>query len=158
MQAKLSLSETERTEAHKFVRQGKANARTLTRAWILLKLADGWDETKVAETFVVTRATVKNVAHRFAEGGLELVLHDKVQQRRRQALTGQQAAHLIAITCSPAPDGHDHWTVRLLANKAVELGFVEKISPDTIHQLLKKMNSNPGGMNTGACPPLEVSS
>src|SRR5215467_2921935 len=124
MKAKLSLSETERAEAQRFVRQGKANARTLTRAWILLKLADGWDEAKVAETFAVTKATVKNVAQRFAEGGLDLVLHDKVQQRRRQALTGQQVAHLIAITCSPAPEGHDHWTVRLLANKVVELGFV----------------------------------
>jgi transposase len=158
MKAKLSLSETERTEAQKFVRQGKANARTLTRAWILLKLADGWDEAKVAETFAVTQTTVKNVAHRFTEGGLDLVLHDKVQQRRRHALTGQQAAHLIAITCSPAPDGHDHWTVRLLANKAVELGFASRISPNTIHQLLKKMNSNPGGMTTGAFPPLEASS
>ena len=140
MQAKLSLSETERTEVQRFVRQGKANARTLTRAWILLKLADGWDEGKIAETFAVTKATVKNVAQRFAEGGLDQVLHDKVQQRRLQALTGQQAAHLIAITCSPTPDGHDHWTVRLLANKAVELGFVSRISPNTIHQLLKKMN------------------
>lgn len=157
MQVKLSLSETERTEAQKFVRQGKANARTLTRAWILLKLADGWDEARVAETFVVTRATVKNVAHRFAEGGLELVLHDKVQQRRRQALTGKPPAHLIAITCSAAPDGHDHWTVRLLAQKAVELGFVRSISPNTINELLKKTNSNPGGMNIGACPPSEAS-
>src|SRR5262249_41389528 len=84
-------------------------AHTLTRAWILLKLADGWDEAKVAETFAVTQATVKNIAHRFTEGGLELVLHDKVQQRRRQALTGQQAAQLIAITCSPAPDA---WKAR----------------------------------------------
>jgi transposase len=139
MKAKLSLSETERALVQKFVRQGKANARTLTRAWVLLKLADGWDEAKIAETFAISQETVKNVAHRFSAGGLDLVLHDKVQQCRRQALTGLQAAHLIAITCSPAPDGHDHWTVRLLANKAVELGFVEKISPNTIHQLLKKM-------------------
>ena len=140
MKAKRSLSETERTEVQRFVRQGKANARTLTRAWILLKLADGWDEAKVAETFAVTKATVKNVAQRFAEGGLDLVLHDKVQQRRRQALTGKPVAHLIAITSSPALEGHDHWTVRLLANKVVELGFVEKMSPNTILQLLKKMN------------------
>jgi transposase len=152
MKPKLSLSETERTEAQKFVRQGKANARILTRAWILLKLAEGWEEAKVAETFAVTQATVKNVTRRFAEGGLDRVLHDKVQQRRRQALTGQQAAHLIAITCSPAPDGHDHWTVRLLAGKAVELGEVSSISPNTIHELLKKMSSNPGNMNTGAYP------
>jgi transposase len=154
MQAKLSLSETERTAAQKFVRQGKANARTVTRAWILLKLADGWDEAKVAETFAVTRTTAKHVAHRFAEGGLELMLHDKVQQRRRQALTGQQAAHLIAITCSPAPDGHDHWTVRLLAGKAVELGFVKSITPN---ELLKKTNSSLGNTNTGVCPQSEAS-
>ncbi len=67
MKAKLSLNETERTEAQKFVRQDKANARTLTRAWILLKLADGWDEAKIAETFAMTPTTVKNVAHRFME-------------------------------------------------------------------------------------------
>src|SRR5215469_12795194 len=155
MNPKLSLSEMERTEAQKFVRQGKANARTLTRAWVLLKLADGWDEAKIAETFAIAPATVKNVARRFAEGGLDLVLHDKVQQRRRRALTGQQAAHLIALTCSPAPDGHDHWTVRLLAGKAVELGFVKSISPNTIHELLKKTNSSPGSTNTGACPQSE---
>ena len=151
MQAKLSLSATERSEAQRFVRQGKANARTLTRAWTLLKLADGWDEAKIAETFAISPATVKNVAHRFAEGGLDLVLHDKVQQRRRQALTGQQAAHVIALTCSPAPDGHDHWTVRLLAGKAVQLGFVKSISPNTIYELLKKTNSSPGSTNIGAC-------
>lgn len=157
MKTMLSLSETERAEIQKFVRQGKANARTLTRAWALLKLADGWDEAKIAETFAISPATVKNVARRFVQGGLDLVLHDQVQQRRRQALTGQQAAHVIAITCSPAPDGHDHWTVRLLASKAVELGFVSSISPNTIHQLLKKMNSNPGDMSTGVSLRLEAS-
>ena len=66
MNAKLSLSETERTEAQRFVRQGRANARTLTRAWVLLKLADGWDEAKIAETFAISQATVKNVMRRFA--------------------------------------------------------------------------------------------
>ena len=66
------------------------------------------------------------------------MLHDKRQQRYRQALTGGQEAHLIAIACSPAPAGHDHWTVRGLSGKAVELGFVESISPETIRQLLKK--------------------
>jgi hypothetical protein len=80
------------------------------------------------------------------------VLYDKRQQRYRQALTGGQAAHLMAITCSPAPAGHDHWTVRLLAGKAVELGFVESISPETIRQLLKKTNLNLGNTNNGASP------
>ena len=85
-------------------------------------------------------ATVTNVRRRFAQGGLEAVLHDKVQQHRRSALSGLQTAHLIAVTCSPAPDGHDHWTVRLLVQKAVELRFVKSISPTTIHDLLKKTN------------------
>jgi hypothetical protein len=70
MNLTLYLSETERTEAQRFVRQGKANARTLTRAWVLLKLADGWDEAKIADAFAISPATVKNVAHRFADGRL----------------------------------------------------------------------------------------
>src|SRR2546421_9826050 len=69
------------------------------------------------------------------------------------ALTGGQAAHLIAIACSPVPTGHDHWTVRLLAGKAVELGFVESISPETIRQLLKKTNSSPGNTSHGVSQP-----
>jgi hypothetical protein len=105
----------------------------------------------------VGEGTVSNVRGRFAQGGLEAVLHDKVQQHRRSALSGLQTAHLIAITCSLAPEGHDHWTVRLLAQKAVELGFVESISPTTIHELLKKTTSSPGSMNTGVCPAWEGS-
>jgi hypothetical protein len=68
-------------------------------------------------------------------------------------LAGGQAAHLIAIACSPVPTGHDHWTVRLLAGKAVELGFVASISPETIRQLLKKTNSSPGNTSSGASQP-----
>jgi transposase len=144
------LTNEERTTLERFVHRGKANARTLTRARILLKSADGWSTAELAAAFDVCEATVTNVRGRFARGGLEAVLHDKVQQLRRSALSGLQTAHLIAIACSPSPDGHDHWTVRLLAQKAVELGFVSSISPNTIHELLKKTNSNAGLMNTGA--------
>jgi transposase len=138
MRQPISLTEEERQHLHLFVHRGKANARTLTRARVLLKVDEGWKDQDIVAAFDICQATVTNVCKRYTEGGLEVVLHDKVQQRRRQALTGLQAAHLIAVACSPAPDGHDHWTVRLLANKAVELGFVTNISPDTIHQLLKK--------------------
>ncbi len=72
--------------------------------------------------------------------------------RYRQALTGTQQAHLIAIACSTVPDGHDHWTLRMLAGKAVELGFVEKISPETIRAILKKTSSSPGDIGSGASP------
>jgi hypothetical protein len=92
------------------------------------------------------------VRQRFLSGGLDAVLSDRRQQRRRAALTGRQQAHLIAIACSPVPEGHDHWTLRILASKAVELGFVEHIAIETIRSLLKRTNSSPGSMNIGAFP------
>jgi Homeodomain-like domain len=94
----------------------------------------------VCRAFDVCRNTVVAVRARFAEGWVDAVLRHKRQLCFRQALSGSQQAHLIAFACSPVPDGHDHWTPRMLAGKAVELGFVEKISPETIRALLKKSN------------------
>ena len=136
--APITLSDDERAHHWTFLHRGKANARTLKRAQVLLKLAEGWTTAEAAETFDVCVNTVGNVRQRFQAGGLEAVLHDQRQQRRRQALSGEQIAHLVAIACSPVPDGHDHWTLRLLAGQAVELGYVRRISPETIRQALKK--------------------
>jgi len=90
----------------------------------------------------------ENMRQRFRAGGVEAVLTDKRQERRRQArrrqaLTDGPLAHLIAITCSKVPDGHDHWTVRMLAGKAVELGYVRRSSPETVRQLFKKTRLAP---------------
>ena len=134
----IHLSEDERTYMEVFVRRGKANARTLTRARVLLKCDEGWSNGEIAEAFEVSDQTIRNVRQRYRTGGVESVLTDKRQARRRQALTDGQAAHLIAIACSQVPDGHDHWTVRMLAGQAVELGYVRGISPETVRQLLKK--------------------
>lgn len=146
----VTLSEQDRASLQTFIHAGKANARSFTRAHALLKAADGWTDAQICEAFGISRNTSIQVRQRYLTGGLEAVLLDKKQQRHRQALTGEQAAHLIAITCTPVPDGHDHWTLRLLAGKAVELGFVESISPDTIRSLLKKMSSSPGNTSNGA--------
>jgi transposase len=102
------------------------------RAQVPLKLGEGWSEAKVEEAFDVCRNTVNRVRARFVEGGVEAVLTDNPQERRRQALTGEQQVHLIAVACGPVPAGHDHWTLRMLAGNAVELGLVERISPETI--------------------------
>ena len=136
--APIHLSEDERTYLEVFVRRGKANARTVTRAYVLLKCDEGWSNEQMAEAFAVSDQTIRNVRQRYEQGGVEAVLTDKRQERRRQALTDGQAAHLLAITCSKVPDGHDHWTLRMLAGKAVELGYVRGISPETVRQLLKK--------------------
>ena len=134
----VALSGVDRARLHTVVHRGHTSARTRTRAQVLLKLGDGWSDLAVGNAFDVCRNTVKRVRARFLEGGVDAVLTDKVQERRRQALTGEQQAHLIAMACSPVPEGHDHWTLRMLAGKAVELGFVERISPETIRALLKK--------------------
>ncbi|WP_420795783.1 IS630 family transposase [Ktedonobacter racemifer] len=139
----VALSESDRASLQTFIHAGKANARTFTRARVLLKAAEGWTDQQICDAFDISRNTSIRVRQLYLQGGLEAVLHDKRQQRHRQALTGGQAAHLIAIACSPVPDGHDHWTLRLLAGKVVELGFVESISPETIRQLLKKNELKP---------------
>src|SRR5690242_17630043 len=117
---RIVLSETDRSRLQTFVHAGHESARARTRAQVLLKLGEGWSMAEVCRAFDVCRNTVLNVRARFAEGGVDAVLRHKRQVRYRQALTGSQQAHLVAISCSPVPNGHDHWTLRLLADKAVE--------------------------------------
>lgn len=123
---------------HIISRGTTTSARVITRARILLKAAEGWQDDRIVEAIGSSVATVARVRRRFAEGGLDAVLRDKAQPGRPRALSSKQAAHLIAIACSPAPDGHDHWALRLLGQQAVELGYVEGISPETVRQVLKK--------------------
>src|SRR5215470_5594602 len=138
-----TLSETDRSRLQTHIHRGHASARTRTRAQVLLKLGEGWSLEQVCAAFDVCRNTAVRVRTRFQEGGVDTVLTEQRQARYRQALTSSQQAHLIAIACSAVPDGHDHWTLRLLANKAVELGFVTSISPETIRALLKKNQLKP---------------
>ena len=102
-----------------------------------------------SDAYGSSQNTVGNVRTRFLRGRLDAVISDQRQQRRRQALTGAQQAHLIAIACSNAPDGHDHWTLRMLAGKAVELGYVEHIALETIRSLLQRTTSSPGSIENG---------
>jgi transposase len=148
----IHLSEMDHERLSVFLQRGKANVRTLKRAQILLKVDAGWSTAQLAEAYAVHPNTVTNLRTRYLRGGLDAVLQDRKQLRRRSVLTGAQQAHLIAVACSPVPEGHDHWTLRMLAGQAVELGFVEHIDIGTIRKLLKKTNSNPGSTSTGACP------
>jgi hypothetical protein len=134
----ITLAETDRSRLYTCIHTGRTSARVRTRAQVLLKLGEGWSLAEICRAFDVCRNTAVRVRTRFAEGGVDAVLSEHRQTHYRQALTGSQQAHLIAVACSPVPDGHEHWTLRMLAGKAVELGFVEKISPETIRALLKK--------------------
>lgn len=145
----ISLTDEERRQVERFIRRGKAKARSITRAHILLKSAEGWSIQHIVETFGVSSATVSNVRKRYRISGVDGVLKEKVQQKRRSALTGEAEALLVAIACSPVPEGHDHWTLRMLRDQLVELEVVEGISAATVQSRLKKMNLSPGSANTG---------
>ena len=144
--APMHLSEDERTRVQVFVERGEANERTLTRARILLKSDEDWTDARIAETLDISEQTVRNTRKRFREGGVEVVLADKPQQRRHRRktlLSEEQSTRLIAIASGEVPAGYDHWSVRMLADKAVELGYVKHLSRETVRLLLKKHDLAP---------------
>ena len=148
----VQLTPEERSQLEHMVRAGKGSARVINRARILLKTGEGWSAPRVAQALDVSQGTVFNVKRRFAEGGLDGVLKDRVQARRYRKMDDRAEGHLIALACSPAPEGHDHWNLRLLADRMVELGVVESLSYETVRLHLKKTLSNRGGRSSGAFP------
>ena len=146
------LEPEQRDRLEHLVRAGKSSARVTTRARILLKTDDGWSAPQVAQALDVVEGTVYRIKRRFAETGVEGVLRDRPQAHRYRKLDDRGEAHLIALACSPAPPGHDHWTLRLLAGKVVELGLAPALSHETVRQRLKKTSSSRGGRRSGASP------
>jgi len=143
------LTHEERTQLETLVvRRGRAHARSLLYARILLKTdADGpdrWTDERIADAFEVSAATVARERRRFCEDGLEVALMPKKPGRpRRRVLDGRAEAHLIALSCSDPPEGRESWSMRLLADRMVELGHAEEVSHETIRRTLKKTPSSP---------------
>ena len=148
----VGLTGEQRDELEHLVRAGKSPARVTTRARILLKTDEGWSAPQVAQALDVAQGTVFGIKRRFAEEGLAGVLQDRIQANRYRKLDDRGEAHLIALACSPAPEGHEHWTLRLLAGKVVELGLAPSLSHETVRLHLKKTSSNRGRSRSGAFP------
>ena len=148
----VQLTEEERERLNRLIRGGKHAVRIATRARILLKVAEGWKAPQVASALDVSEGTVYRIKRRYAEEGLDGVLQDRVQANRFRKLDDKAEAHLIALACSPAPEGHDHWTLQLLADRMVELGLVTSLTYETVRLKLKKTSSNRGASNSGASP------
>ena len=146
----VDLRAEERATLEHLLRGGKPGARKLTRARILLKAADGLSDDAIAAALDVGTATVARPRQRFVEANLG-ALAETPRPGARRKLTGKQEAHLVAVACTPAPEGQAHWTLRLLADKVVELGFAPSIARETVHQVLKKISSSPGKNSNGAC-------
>ena len=132
------LTAEQRDQLEHLVRAGKSTARVVTRARILLKTDQGWPAPQVAQALDVVDGTVYRIKRRFAEDGMDRALKDRPQAHRHRKLDDRGEAHLIALACSPAPEGHDHWTLRLLAGKVVELGLAPSLSHETVRLHLKK--------------------
>lgn len=137
---KVKLSPTEREELEILTSKGQVRARKMKRAQVLLKADEGWKDEDIMAALNVSRPTVERTRRRFVEGGLERALNEDPRPGAKRKLDGRAEAYLVAVTCSDAPDEHDHWTLRLLADKLVELGMVDSISHEAVRQALKKMS------------------
>jgi hypothetical protein len=147
---RVTLTEDERTMLTSLINVGTAAARTLTHARILLKAdqapgGPAWTDEAIRDARDVGLSTIARVRERFVEESIESALHRRSGPRRaRRALDGRQEAHLLALACSAPPTGQERWSLRLLADKMVELEYVDDVSHETVRQVLKKMNSSRG--------------
>lgn len=146
---RVDLTLEERGELKGLVSKGKSSALKQTRARILLMCDESegrkWTDAEVAEALSAGTATVGRVRRRFVEEGLEAALNRKEQKRRKaKVLDGEAEARLVAIACGDPPEGRATWTLRLLADRLVELEVVESVCPETVRKTLKKTVSSPG--------------
>ena len=139
----VALTTKERTTLEQMLRRGRHSTRRLTRARILLKAADGLRDEEIADAVEVSLPTVERTRKRFAEGRLH-ALEEKPRPGQKPVLDARGEARLIAAACSPAPDGREHWTLQLLAERVVALQLAESCSKDTVGRVLKKTNLNRG--------------
>ena len=148
---KVTLTQEERKKLEALSGKGKHAAQTVLNALILLACDEGEYQTErsineiIARVLNISMKTIDRVKKRFVEEDFDVALTGKPSTRvyRRKA-DGDVEAHLVALSCSPAPEGHQRWTLRLLADKAVELDYVDNISYETVRRVLKKTSLNPG--------------
>jgi len=144
------LDDEQRAHLRTLVGSGVAPARTLTRARVLLKAdrgegGPGWSDAAIAGALDIHSSTVQRIRRQFVAEGLAATLArkrpDRVYERR---LDGRQEAHLVALACAEAPEGHARWSLRLLAGELVRLEVVEAVSHETVRRTLKQTTSSPG--------------
>ena len=153
---RITLTELERKNLEALTRNGKTGAKKFIHARALLLCDAGpdgpaWTVATAAEALGVTSRTIEHLKKRFVEEGLEAALVRKTRGKppRDVIFDGAFEARLIALACSDAPEGYQRWTVRLLADKAVELNFASSVSHMTVQRVLKKMNLSLTSANTG---------
>jgi transposase len=135
----VQLTQADREHLETLIRKGELKAKTYRRALGLLELDRGKTYTVVAETLGITLNTLSGWAVQYREKGLKM-LEDKPRPGRPIKISGEQRAKITALACSEPPEGHARWHLRLLADKAVELGYCDEISHTEVASILKKTN------------------
>jgi transposase len=143
----VQLDEEQRQMLESVIRGGKESARSQIHARILLKTdlgeqGPGWTDQQIAQALDIGTATVERVRRRFVEGGWldALVRRPQPERPEQRKMDGELEARLVTLACSQAEGGRERWTMRLLADKLVQLGYVDQISHQTVWVTLKKMN------------------
>ena len=153
---RVTLTEHERKELEALTKRGITHARRVLHARALLLSDAGvegpsWSASDTAEALGMSERTIEHLKKRFVEEGLEAALERKKREKPPREVTfdGAFEARLLALACSDVPEGYTRWTIRLLADKAVELSFADSVSLMTVHRVLKKMNFSLTAANTG---------
>lgn len=151
----VTLTAEERASLEELIAKGKTQGYRIRHAQILLKLDEipenrKWTYTVIQEAYGAAPYTISQIAKRFVTEGLEAALGRKEQQNRHRKVDGTVEAYIIAIACSEAPEGRDHWTLQMIADELVRLGVVDSISDTAVMNTLKKTNLNPGRKKNGA--------
>jgi hypothetical protein len=156
---RVTLTQQERKELEALTRRGKTHARRFINARALLLCDAGpdgpaWNVADISVALGVCSRAIEHLKKRFVEGGFEAALERKQREKppREVIFDGAFEARLVALACSDTPEGHRRWTVRLLADKAVELNIAESVSHMTVQRVLKKTNLNLTSANTGKSP------
>jgi transposase len=146
----VDLTEEEQGYLLDVIHKGKTAARRVARAHVLLRAAEGTTDEDIAKTLHLGIASVHRIRQRFVDEGLTAALSERPRSGSPPALTGKQAAFLVALACTTPPPGRHRWTLQLLADRFLELRQIDTISADTVHRVLKKTISNLGSAKNGA--------
>jgi transposase len=144
------LTDAERDALKHLLAAGTAPARKLAHARLLLKADEGWTDAQIIKAVDLSQPTISRVRKQFVEEGLEAALNRRTTRRvYRPKLDGEQEARLIALACGKPPAGQARWTLRLLADKAVELEITDSLSYQTVRRTLKKTRSSHTSVSSG---------
>lgn len=148
---RVELTQEQRQQLEHLTHSGTAPARHILHAHVLLKADSSsqgpdWSNEQIQQSFGVSPSTIWRIRQRFLTHGLQDAVNRRPQPERpeKRKLTGAQEAHLIALCCGPKPNGQARWSLRLLADKLVQLAEVDEVSYETVRRTLKKTNSSPG--------------